>query len=81
MPSLMQETAFKIERGVPLTNASPHAGRKAKYPWRSLEVGDSFLVPQDFPSLCSSITRTEQRLGIKLASRKEGAGRRFFRIA
>ncbi len=78
----MNDTEFEIESGIPLiAPVHHHKGRKAKYPWRSLKVGDSFFVPVDFPSLGRSITNTERRLGIKLATRKEGTGRRFYRIA
>ena len=36
---------FKIEKGVPLPDQSSRGGRRGKYPWAELEVGDSFFVP------------------------------------
>ena len=33
---------FEIEKGIPIPNFTP---RRNKYPWRHMEVGDSFFVP------------------------------------
>jgi len=35
---------FKVEKNIPLPG---RAGRMPKYPWKALEVGDSFLVPSE----------------------------------
>jgi hypothetical protein len=35
---------IQIEKGVPMPKASDSA---RKYPWREMEVGDSFVVPFD----------------------------------
>lgn len=34
---------FAIEKNIPQPKSN--AGRQAKYPWKSMEVGDSFFVP------------------------------------
>jgi hypothetical protein len=68
---------MEIERGiaVPLKR-----GRKPKYPWRQMEIGDSFFVPG--PTVCNgSKAWAEKTLGIKIVMRSEDNGRRFFRVA
>jgi hypothetical protein len=41
----------KIDKGIPLPSRgeSNRRGAGSKYPWRSMEVGDSFLIPSDDP--------------------------------
>ena len=70
----------RIDSGIP---SPPVQERRAssRYPWRQMKVGDSFFVANDFRSLPTSGTKAALRLGIKLVSRREGDGRRFFRIA
>lgn len=34
--------AIKIDKGIPLPQRKPH---KTKYPWETMDVGDSFLCP------------------------------------
>lgn len=53
-------TKFKIERGVPISdfyleqykrnsrNAGKSLGRNRKYPFRDMEINDSFLVPAGY---------------------------------
>lgn len=74
---------FKIESGVPLAAKSE---RKTKYPWRGMEVGDSFFIPEAKQTSVSSCAASATRsLGIKLATRsvtENGvAGVRVWRIA
>jgi hypothetical protein len=46
-PSAMSEMS-KIERGIPIPPRIFGAnGRVAKYPWRSMRVGESFTAPAD----------------------------------
>lgn len=35
----------EIEKGIPVP--APHCGRPRKYPWRDIEVGESFFIPCD----------------------------------
>jgi len=73
---------IKIEKNVPMPpRMGP--GIKAKYPWKELEVGDSFFVNG------GTKTTTISRLachhaaltGRKFAVRTEGEGARVWRIA
>jgi hypothetical protein len=44
---------FNVERGVPIP---PKGYGKNIYPWRSMETGDSFMVP------CPAISKETERL-------------------
>ncbi len=75
-------TAFKIEKGLaPPTGAR---GPAPKYPWRELEVGDSFLVPLSVAptkSIASQACNFGTRNGMKLSCRMVDGGTRIWRIA
>lgn len=68
-----QTTCFKIEKNVPLT---PSRGRLAKYPFREMEVGDSFHIPSPvFPRLVNSAAYNfGKKRGWKFAFRKQNDG-------
>lgn len=36
-------TSFKIDKAIPIPKKQ--MGRVAKYPWKEMEIGDSFFVP------------------------------------
>jgi hypothetical protein len=38
--------SVSIDKGVPIPGAHRAGGRQPKYPWREMEVGDSFFVPK-----------------------------------
>ena len=75
-------TEFMIEKNVPL--AKKCSGRKAKYPWRDLEIGDSFFVPNPPKDHTGSIINmagpTSTRLKKKFVQRKENGVIRIWRI-
>jgi hypothetical protein len=81
--------SFKIEQGVPApcTASNLRQGRKLKYPFADLKVGDSFLVPEtkdvrkradQVKSVASSFGR---RHGVKLATQVVDGGIRVWRLA
>lgn len=41
----MSNDAIMVERGIPVPAKAVSPGRPTKYPWHSVEVGDSFFVP------------------------------------
>lgn len=56
-------------------------GRPPKYPWRELQVGESFYVerpPKKFPQMMHERARC---LGVVFKQRREGDGRRVWRVA
>ena len=47
---------IKVEKGLPIPK-SGSGGHNAKYPWDSMEIGDSFLVPYR-PNVPNAHTQT-----------------------
>jgi hypothetical protein len=72
-------TDIPIDKGVPL----PKGRREPKYPWASMEVGDSFFVPGTIST--SAATAASKRLGFGFVRRsvvENGvAGIRFWRVS
>lgn len=73
---------FKIEKGIPV----PVNAAQAKYPWRSMEVGDSFII-NDYSrenmqaaGNAARIFCSKAKLDWKFTCRKEGDKVRIFRI-
>lgn len=67
-----------IEKNVPLPTPS---GRTPKYPWRMMEVGDSFFVRNTTVKNFSGNTWSAwKKTGFKYAVRAEGDGVRVWRI-
>lgn len=73
---------IKIEKNVPIPKPNG-SGRPAKYPWKSMEVGDSFFVNGGTKTTTLSNSAAYQRAltGRKFAVRTEGEGVRVWRIA
>ena len=45
---MSEQTAIRISKGVPMPFVKPrgrNGTKPAKYPWREMKVGDSFLFP------------------------------------
>jgi len=64
-----------IEKGVPLPISN------TKYPFESMEVGDSFTVPNDYrKSLQATISYFHQRGGKRYTVRKNGDICRCWRV-
>lgn len=71
----------KIEKGIPLPSRGGANGN-AKYPWRTMEVGDSFLVPAKTPRKFSAhMAQAQRNTGHKFASRTVEGGCRVWRTA
>lgn len=68
-----------IEKGVPIPPSSG-GGRKPKYPWREMKVGDSFFVEGEPIKLRNSLYPLATRHNIKLTIRTEGNGVRVWRV-
>lgn len=64
-----------IEKNVPM----PEKGTYSKYPWKTMEVGDSFFVIVS-ESARSAMSSNAKRFGIRVMTRKEGDGVRVWRI-
>lgn len=75
---------YKIEKGIPVTEKK--AGRQAKWPFRSMKVGDSFYVKhytRDSMRAVSNAGRNYFRKmnpKLNVCARKEGTGFRIWVI-
>ncbi len=71
-------TLLAIEKGIPLKE---RRGRPKIYPWESMEVGDSLLIPNmNSRRFGGRKTAVERRTGFKFATRTEGTGMRVWRV-
>ncbi len=68
-----------IEKGVPLNTNRIHGN--ARYPWREMEVGDSFLVLERKITNFSAIANSAcKRTGFKFTCRTVEGGVRVWRV-
>lgn len=57
------------------------AGAKPQYPWKLMEVGDSFYVDKHPRDIAASASRSGKVHSRKFAVRPEGTGARIWRVA
>ena len=69
---------IKIEKGVPIPPRD-RGHRSSKYPWATMEIGDSFFVPK--AKMGSSASIAGKRYQRKFTTRPEGDGTRIWRQA
>ena len=63
------------------TVPTPPENSRAKYPFSSMEVGDSFLIPPELVSKVRIACHTyAHRTGKKFSVRMDGAGHRCWRL-
>ena len=68
---------MQVDKEIPIPK--PATGNKAKYPWETMEIGDSFLsVTRTMRSIASSAGK---RYGKKFVVRKCPEGFRIWRVA
>ena len=70
----MSDPEVKIDKNIPIDSIT----RQARYPWRTMQVGDSFYSETPIYGIASA---TGKRLGKKFTVRKEGPGFRCWRSA
>lgn len=82
----MEQTtrAYKVESGIPMPSRKAH---NAKFPFKEMQVGDSFLVPFDGEDegtvrsrIASNCTHQKRRIGRQYATRKVDGGIRVWRV-
>lgn len=59
---------YEIEKGVPLDNSRGNGGR-AKYPWRKMAVGDSFVMDQRIQTASANASSAQKATGFKFSCR------------
>lgn len=70
---------FMIEKNVPLDQS---CGNQAKYPWRQMEIGDSFFVPNVKTNLITNCAAAiKKRAGLQFTCRTVEGGVRVWRTA
>ena len=78
---------FEVESGIPAPMSYRHDNRRL-YPWREMEVGDSFHVParpdEDVTKLQVAMSATAggaaRRMGTRYTVRQECGGVRIWRV-
>lgn len=72
--------AFDVEKNVPMPE---ERATRTLYPFRNMEVGDSFLVPQGAPQRVNAAVYQEnkKRDGVKYTQRKVEGGVRVWRMS
>jgi len=71
---------YQIERDRVIPAMRVHKGRKEKYPWSELEVGDSFFVERGDPrSMTSTASHAGRRNKKRFIARAEAGGVRVWR--
>ena len=77
---------FQVEKNVPLPMPGERAS--AKYPWRQMDVGDSFFVPGVKASKLTNAStsfvhwaRKRENITMQFAARTVEGGARIWRVA
>jgi hypothetical protein len=71
---IQNESAYTIEKGIPLPPSANGPGRVGKYPFAQMRVGDSFVCDKPQTNLGATLAYSAKKLGIKFATRKIDAG-------
>lgn len=75
-----------IEKGIPVPDAWRNKKGESKYPWKSLDVGDSFVVKKEhrksWAFIFAAVLKAQKDHGIKLTTRLVDEGtRRIWRVS
>lgn len=74
----------QVENGIPIpeTRGRGGPGSKSKWPWYSIEVGQSFFIPdRTITGISSVAVHAGKRFGRKFVCRTEKGGVRVWRVA
>lgn len=86
MPATPNLPPIAIDKGIPLPKPNaPHPRGKTRYPWRQMEIGDSFFVTGTAVNLRSGFVYSSVLAGIRITIRQcevDGVkGARVWRVA
>jgi hypothetical protein len=74
-------TEYDVEAGIPMPKARRGGGRKSKYPFDAMGVGDSFALPEKNLKQCQQLaTVRNKKNGEKFAAREVEGVVRIFRV-
>lgn len=72
---------YEIEKGVPMPEMK-NVGYRSKYPWKAMEIGDSFFIPAPAPvALRGNLCKVALQTGKRFTARDAGNGFRVWRVA
>lgn len=79
----MGKLNIKVRKDVPLPDPDEARSEKlCKYPWNDMEVGDSFVFPEDTLDVTArSLARVQSRRGKKFVARTTKEGMAAWRTA
>lgn len=70
-----------VDRGIPIPKPVVTTGGKTpKYPWRTMQIGESFFVKKPSYVFRNYCYNTGVRCGRKFSCRAEGNGTRVWRV-
>lgn len=69
-PSATSNGAFKIDKGVPIPDMHLRSGPIPRYPWRTMEIKDSFFVPNATRSMQTQASNNGRQLQRKFYAQK-----------
>lgn len=82
-----EEQEFPIRKGVPLPHSSGNTTKQERYPWREMDVGDSFVVPfrggdvaKQQASVATVAKHASKRHGHKYTTRRLEGGIGVWRV-
>lgn len=71
----------KIDKGVPIPEILESRGPKSEFPYREMEVGDSFFVERDYLKFRANVSNWNAKLKPKkFIYAKEESGTRVWRV-
>jgi len=70
---------YEIEKGIEIPKVV-RAAKPCKYPWKTMEIGDSFFVERSAREMSSMIAHAGKRWGKKFTVRTVDGGSRVWRI-
>jgi len=71
----------KIDKNIPIPRPRGGGNYKSKYPWRYMEIGDSFFIETKSQKSAAAYARVVgPRIGAKFATRSVPGGIRVWRI-
>jgi len=74
---------IRIQRGIPIprrVGRGRNGNREPKYPWSQMQIGDSFLFPEEIGRSAHSSAYKASRGGKKFAVWKTDSGYRCWRV-
>jgi len=80
--AIVKTAAYQIEKNVPLP--APNTLGATKYPWRDMEIGDSFVADKPVVNISAQAVESARRIGggVKFSCRSiDATHTRIWRIA